>query len=542
MAIMDLFTSLQTIVNERFAKNVRQAIHDGIYRANQVADENKDLVDQVVIRQDAVEQYNNQMIIEMTDKDVISAPELIESRDGEVKLSARLARDKNELTNRVTHIMLDNAISPDSYTGTDAERVQQAIDDAIEEKRAIKFARVYDINGSTILINKHNGDGTDMAGARERNPLYFLGAGGGLKKEDSGFFFSSNYELVGDLHFVSMKFYGVANAGACIFDGDAFIRVFWNGSTSRYVDGFAWAKDVYLQSWHLNGGSIIGGEGWAIETPGGFDVSMSGGFFVEHRQHFFRQTELFGGTFSKLGGFRLHNIMVEGIRGTAFYFKSVEGLSIDGLYLESNKNTDIEFDPTGNFEGVRIENVRVYEAPDTDKTCVIKWGGRLHSASTANVNGKNVTIHDTTNVTLGDIISDNDRSSDAGYNALPDIDPDRRIKKTSSRLVTKTTGAVTSSELGIASRYTYVSPEAVLVPSKGIAYVEVQFPREVYRDDVVSGQIYTQGSNYHNCGIVNTVRKSADRRNVVFTIYNFGDSSSNILIYATLISYMSYTG
>ena len=93
MAIMDLFTSLQTIVNERLAKDVRQAIHDGVFRANQVADENKDLVDQVVIRQDAVEQYNNQMITEMTDKDVVSAPELIESRDGEVKLSARLDRD-----------------------------------------------------------------------------------------------------------------------------------------------------------------------------------------------------------------------------------------------------------------------------------------------------------------------------------------------------------------------------------------------------------------------------------------------------------------
>lgn len=49
------------------------------------------------LRQDAVEQYNNQMIAEMTDKDVISAPELIESRDGEDKLSARLDRDFGDL-------------------------------------------------------------------------------------------------------------------------------------------------------------------------------------------------------------------------------------------------------------------------------------------------------------------------------------------------------------------------------------------------------------------------------------------------------------
>lgn len=56
MAIMDLFTSLQTIINERSAKKVRQSIHDGIFRANQVVDANKNLVDQVTIRQDAVEQ------------------------------------------------------------------------------------------------------------------------------------------------------------------------------------------------------------------------------------------------------------------------------------------------------------------------------------------------------------------------------------------------------------------------------------------------------------------------------------------------------
>ena len=56
MAIMDLFTSLQTIINERSAKKVRQSIHDGIFRANQVVDANKNLVDRVTIRQDAVEQ------------------------------------------------------------------------------------------------------------------------------------------------------------------------------------------------------------------------------------------------------------------------------------------------------------------------------------------------------------------------------------------------------------------------------------------------------------------------------------------------------
>lgn len=74
----------------------------GIY-----ADEAKRIAEQTQYRQDAVEQFNNQMITEMTDKDVVSAPELIESRDGEVKLSARLARDKNELTAQLVQTTMD---------------------------------------------------------------------------------------------------------------------------------------------------------------------------------------------------------------------------------------------------------------------------------------------------------------------------------------------------------------------------------------------------------------------------------------------------
>ena len=83
---MTITEILEKILGARYGRDVRQAIHDGVYRANQVADENKDLVDRVATRQDAVEQYNTQVMQEMTDKDVISAPEIIGLRtdiDGE---------------------------------------------------------------------------------------------------------------------------------------------------------------------------------------------------------------------------------------------------------------------------------------------------------------------------------------------------------------------------------------------------------------------------------------------------------------------------
>ena len=169
MAIMDLFTSLQTIINERFAKEVRQAIHDGIFRANQVVDENKDLVDQVTLRQDAVEQYNNQMITEMTDKDVISAPELIESRDGEVKLSARLARDRSEIKSQVEKIELnarDYGAGGDGVTD-DTVAIQNLFTSAglLGAKVVFEKGKTYMIEGFEGLIIPSNSI-IDMSGVK----------------------------------------------------------------------------------------------------------------------------------------------------------------------------------------------------------------------------------------------------------------------------------------------------------------------------------------------------------------------------------------
>lgn len=87
---MGIDNYLKIIKEGVFGRDVRQAIHDGIYSTHQVVDENKDLVDRVTLRQDAVEQFNNKMITEMTDKDVISAPEIIVARGGKTTLGQRL--------------------------------------------------------------------------------------------------------------------------------------------------------------------------------------------------------------------------------------------------------------------------------------------------------------------------------------------------------------------------------------------------------------------------------------------------------------------
>lgn len=78
--VMSLIESLTRIKDAVYGREVREAIHDGVFRANQISDGADIKADKTQIRQDAVEDFNNQVIQEMTDKDVISAPELMDAR------------------------------------------------------------------------------------------------------------------------------------------------------------------------------------------------------------------------------------------------------------------------------------------------------------------------------------------------------------------------------------------------------------------------------------------------------------------------------
>ena len=88
--VMSLIESLTRIKNAVYGRDVREAIHDGVFRATQIADGADAKADNTQVRQDTLEDFNNQVIQEMTDKDGISAPEIIEARKGKTKLSDRL--------------------------------------------------------------------------------------------------------------------------------------------------------------------------------------------------------------------------------------------------------------------------------------------------------------------------------------------------------------------------------------------------------------------------------------------------------------------
>lgn len=77
--------------------HVREALARGVEYAGLVSSVANKTAKDTKVRQDNLETYNKQMIVEMTNKDVISAPEIIEARNGKATLAERLTEDSNKL-------------------------------------------------------------------------------------------------------------------------------------------------------------------------------------------------------------------------------------------------------------------------------------------------------------------------------------------------------------------------------------------------------------------------------------------------------------
>lgn len=77
--------------------HVREALARGIEYSGLVSSEATKTAKATSARQDTLQAYNDQMIVELTDKDVISAPEIIAARDSLPSLSARLKRDYDKV-------------------------------------------------------------------------------------------------------------------------------------------------------------------------------------------------------------------------------------------------------------------------------------------------------------------------------------------------------------------------------------------------------------------------------------------------------------
>lgn len=90
-----------------YGQQVREAQARNAEYAGLIASEAVDISNETKGRQDTVETQFNSVQQELTDKDVISAPEIIAARGGEATLSERLDKEKNEVTTKLAQIAIN---------------------------------------------------------------------------------------------------------------------------------------------------------------------------------------------------------------------------------------------------------------------------------------------------------------------------------------------------------------------------------------------------------------------------------------------------
>lgn len=80
-----------------YGHDVRESLARGVEYAGLVANTATKTASEIKIRQDQLEKYNDDVLAEITGKDVLSAPEIVAARDGMPSLKARLDRDRAEV-------------------------------------------------------------------------------------------------------------------------------------------------------------------------------------------------------------------------------------------------------------------------------------------------------------------------------------------------------------------------------------------------------------------------------------------------------------
>lgn len=117
------------------------------------------------------------------------------------------------------------AINPNSFSGSDYEKLQAAIDYAkTNDFPTIVIDRGYDITGHSLDVTKGTSYTIDNVRHRKNLTMLFIGSGM-IEKSDSGFVFTAS-RYSGDYIFINMHVRGNANRTGCsVFDVSKLIRI-----------------------------------------------------------------------------------------------------------------------------------------------------------------------------------------------------------------------------------------------------------------------------------------------------------------------------
>lgn len=303
-------------------------------------------------------------------------------------LNATVTQNTNNITSNTTDIsnLKGTTINPDSYTGTDIQKLQSAFDACITSvgEKSIELKRLYTITGGTILINK--GD--------VRFPV--IVNGGAIRKDDTGFMFSGTADA-SDIYFNRVYFKSIENAGTSVFNADALIRLHTNQCQFTNVDAVWKSTTRPAQSIRSKHDTITGGKGYAVDLQKEVYDTTFDDLTLERRES--------GINIYVAHAVRIINSVIESMTGTAIkVVNDSTSLVIENNYFELNTGLDIDLSSMANAKGVSIKKNILMGT----NTTFIKWGVQVsHAISELNwaASGQ---VHDASLLATGNISSKRD--------------------------------------------------------------------------------------------------------------------------------------
>lgn len=181
------------------------------------------------------------------------------------------------------------SVNVEDFSGANnREKIQNAIDYAIDNNCCVVFTQVYDITGlGSIEIVKPPAGHIDIDtkyGDYLARTLYIIGEGGGIKKDDAGFIFSnSDNNRVSDIDISGMRFSsecptyenGVFVAdGVSVWDGKNFIRVYSHNNVYQGIFNVLRSDATLVQSMRFDSEIIRGGNSYAFYFNSAIDLTI----------------------------------------------------------------------------------------------------------------------------------------------------------------------------------------------------------------------------------------------------------------------------
>lgn len=385
-----------------------------------------------------------------------------------------LAIETNTNTNNISFINNHSSISPDQFEGSDTQKLQLAINKAKETLRGIKIDRKYVIENSLILTN--------LDDINTRFPITFYGVNNGVlycnKPID---LFTSKTLNNGDFIFNNVNFESESGKLTKIFNCNNIIRTKLINCYFKNVDTIIYSDNKrYCQSFLITQSSIIGGQGNAIDIEGCYDLKIVN-CLIETRENFFNHKFVKGQLHTELTNLIIENNVIEGLTGFNMKLGSTRGTVLEGNYYEFN-NYEIEFLNDSLIMGFTLKNnIRLGEKKNSE--VFIKLNGSCQSFISENNMCDNIPMFDTTNLTYGHVISNNDKITNE--TTPGNIDTNRIISLKTDNYTSYNNGVNT--ELGLFKRKICVK-ENINLPQSTTQLIEFDFQSHINLDDLISVQ------------------------------------------------------